>query len=103
MRWYERIIAALTTVTTAVSHGGRLKSDRYIVWQEEGGNYLRADDITAEKIITGTIDLFSKTEFDTWSWQVEDALDNAKIAYRLNSVQYEEQTGFWHWEWVFSV
>ena len=33
MAWYETIIAAHTAVTTAVSHGKRLKSSRYFVWQ----------------------------------------------------------------------
>ena len=104
MKWYEKIMSALATVTPDVRHGfAKTKAERYIVWQEDGGNYFRADDFTAEKIMSGTIDLFSKTEFDAWSEGVEDALDAAEISYHLNSVQFEEQTGFWHWEWVFEI
>ena len=35
MTWFECIIAAHTAVTDSVSHGGRMKSKRYFVWQEE--------------------------------------------------------------------
>ena len=104
MRWYEKIISALNTVAPgAVSHGGRIKSERYFVWQEDGGNDLPANDRHVEYAVTGTVDLFSKTEFDPWSDAVRDAFNNAGIVWYLNSVQFEEDTGFWHWEWVFEV
>ena len=38
--WAQRIIAAHLAVTDAVSHGGRIQSDRYLVWQEDGANDL---------------------------------------------------------------
>ena len=101
--WYERIIAAHTAVTDAVSHGGRMQSDRYFVWQEEGRNDLIADGIHAEKTVTGSTDLFSRRELDPWAEQFEQALDRAGIAWSQNSVQYEQETGYWHWEWVWEV
>ena len=51
MTWYEKIIKAHTAVTDKVSHGGRMKSDRYFVWQEEGLADLIADNIHAEKAV----------------------------------------------------
>ena len=101
--WYERIIAAHAAVTDSVSHGGRMKSDRYFVWQEEGSNDLIADSIHAERAVTGSTDLFSRREFDPWKEQFEQELDKAGIAWSLNSVQYEPETGYWHWEWVWEV
>lgn len=101
--WYERIIAAHTAVTNAVSHGGRMKSDRYFVWQEDGRNDLIVDGIHAEKTVTGSTDLFSQVEFDPWAEQFEQALDRAGIPWSLNSVQYEPETGYWHLEWVWEV
>ena len=103
MRWYERIIAAHTDVTDCVSHAQRLQSERYFVWQEDGANDLEADDTHAERAITGTTDLFTKIEFDPWVDALGESLSSYCIAWYLNSVQFEEDTGFWHWEWVWEV
>lgn len=101
--WYERIISAHTAVTDAVSHGQRLQSDRYFVWQEENGADFEANGRHVEKGMTGTTDLFTKQEFDPWRDQFEAALGLYGIAWRLNSVQFEEDTGFWHYEWLWGV
>lgn len=104
MKWYERIIAAHTAVTDAVSHCERLKSDRYFVWQEDSRNDLVLGDRHAEKAVEGTTDLYTKQEFDPWADEFEAALDaDGCIAWRLNSYQYEEETGFHHYEWVWQV
>lgn len=101
--WYDRIIAAHTAVTTTVSHFERLKSDRYFVWQEDGKSDLESDNKHTEEAVTGTTDLFTKQEFDPWKDEFEASLDSYGIAWYLNSVQYEEDTGFIHYEWVWSV
>ena len=103
MTWYEKIIAVHTAVTDAVSHGQRLNSDRYFVWQEEAAADFEANGRHIERAMAGTTDLFSKQEFDPWREAFEAALDNAGIAWSLNSVQFEEDTGFWHWEWLWGV
>lgn len=103
MTWYEKIIAVHTTVTNAVSHGGRLKSERYFVWQEDGAQNFKANGRHVEKAVTGSTDLFTKQEFDPWKDEFETAIDASGIAWYLNSVQFEEQTGFWHYEWKWTV
>lgn len=104
MSWHDKIIAAHTAVTDAVSHGGRMKSSRYFVWQEDGANDFHANDRHCEKAVTGTTDLFTKLEFDPWKEAFETQLDESPdIAWGLNSVQYEEDTGFWHYEWTWEV
>ena len=104
MKWYERIIAAHTAVTDAVSHCERLKSNRYFVWQEDSRSDFEADDRHAEKAVEGTTDLYTKQEFDPWADEFEAALDaDGCITWRLNSYQYEEETGFHHYEWVWQV
>lgn len=104
MTWYERIIAAHTAVTDQVSHAKRLKSDRYFVWQEEGARPMMADGIHAETAVTGTTDLFTKMEFDPWKDAFERALDaSGHIAWTLNASLYEEDTGFFHFEWLWRV
>lgn len=104
MSWSDKIIAAHTAVTDAVSHGGRMRSSRYFVWQEDGSANFGADNVTAERAVTGSTDLFTKQEFDPWKEQFEAALDaNPDITWSLNSVQYEHDTGFWHYEWTWTV
>lgn len=104
MRWFERIIKAHTAVTTEVRHGEHLHSDRYFVWQEDGADDFVADGIHAEKAVTGTTDLFTKQEFDPWREKFETALDaDGSICWNLNSVQFEEKTGYWHYEWEWTV
>ena len=104
MMWYDAIIAAHTAVTDCVSHGGRMKSDRYFVWQEDGGSALLADGTHGEKRVTGFTDLFTQTEFDPWAPLFEASLDATPgISWELDSIQYEEDTGFWHYLWEWSI
>lgn len=104
MSWQEHIIAAHLAVTDKVGHFGYEKSDRYFVWQEDGANDLVASGVHVEKAITGTTDLFTKQEFDPWIEEIETAFDESPYIYwRLNSVQYEDRTGFFHYEWRWEV
>ena len=103
MTWYETIIAAHTAVTDSVSHNERMKSDRYFVWGENGSGDLEASNVHAEKAVTGYTDLYTKMEFDPWKDQIEESFDKYGIFWSLNSVQYEEETGFTHYEWYWSV
>ena len=101
--WAQQIITAHLAVTDAVSHGGRIQSDRYFVWQEDGANDFEAGGLHAEKAVTGSTDLFTKQEFDPWRDELEAAFDAAEIVWSLNSCQLEEETGFWHYEWDWEV
>lgn len=104
MSWRENIVAAHLSVTDAVKHSEFMESDRYFVWQEDGANDLMAGGVHAEKAVTGTTDLFTKNEFDPWKEEIEAAFDASPyIFWELNSVQYEENTGFYHYEWVWEV
>lgn len=103
MTWYEAIVSAHLAVTDAVSHGQRLKSSRYFVWQEDGANDLEAGNVHAERAVTGTTDLFTKQEFDPWAQALEESLDAHGVSWYRSGVQFEEETGFWHYEWVWEV
>lgn len=103
MTWKERIVKAHTDVTDVVSHCQRLSSDRYFVWQEDGAHDFVAGNRHLEQAVTGTTDLFTKLEFDPWKEAFEASLDRMEIAWYLNSVQFEEDTGFTHYEWVWEV
>ena len=76
----------------------------YIVWAEMGEyESFDAENLKAEQQINGSIDYFTQTEFDVVCDNIQAALDAARIGYRLNSVQYEDETALIHYEWFFWV
>ena len=76
----------------------------YIVWAEDGqANSVWADGRMKEQTITGTIDYYTKTEYDVNFSTIQAALGVIGISYRLNSIQYEELTKYIHTEWVFEI
>lgn len=91
--------AAVFHYTGAVKNG-----DPYIVWMEDGEDAsLEADNRKQQHSISGTVDLYTKTEFDPLVDSIHDALNTESIGFYLNSVQYEDDTGYIHYEWVWSV
>lgn len=103
MTYYEKLIPILTAITDKVSHGEHLKGDRYFVWMEDDAADLEGDSMHIESAMTGTIDLFTKREFDPWRQELEAGLNAAKIAWYLNSIQFETETKYWHYEWVWTI
>ena len=102
----ENVMNALLTVSTdSVYHyTAPANSTRYIVWAEESEveNFV-ADNWKPGGTIEGTIDLYTKDEDDDFIPQIPQALNSAGIAFELYSVQYEDETRFIHYEWVFRV
>lgn len=103
MSWINKILSVHLAVTDAVSHYARLKSDRYFVWAEEDSSDLIASGVHCERVYRGTTDLFTKRERDPWVAAFEASLEAGGIAWQLNSVQYEEDNGFIHYEWLWEV
>ena len=95
----------LLTVGVPVFHYfGKTKEDKYIVWAEDNeSGSLKADDEVIEQEIQGTIDYFTREEFDENVLKIQQALNSANIPFRLNSVQHEDDTNFVHFEWTFEV
>lgn len=78
--------------------------DKYIVWAEDdesGAAY--SDDKKTDQIIQGTIDYFTKDEYDPVVREIQNKLTENEISWKLNSVQYEKDTGYIHHEWVWEV
>ena len=103
MRWYDKLIAAHREVTDAVSHGARMQSEQYFVWQEDGLLGLAANNRFLDGAVSGSTDLFTKTELDPWAEQLGEAMSSHGIAWSLRDVQYEPETGFWHYTWDWEV
>ena len=81
-----------------------LKTGDYCVWAEDTeGSSLHDDNIKDVQTVQGTIDFFTKTENNTLVDSIQNALNTAGIYFYLNSVQYEDETEYIHYEWVFEV
>lgn len=95
----------LLNVTPHVFHyAASGQTGNYIVWAEDGeGSSGHADGKKTTQVIQGTIDYFTKDEFDPVVEQIQDALNNAEIAWRLNAIQHERDTGYIHFEWVWEM
>lgn len=101
----EAVKDALLTVTDNVGHYTAWDdSDRYIVWAEDMEvAALNTDNYKGGQTIEGTIDYFTKSEDDENIEKIQLALNAARIGWELNSVQYEDETRFIHYEWLFRV
>lgn len=102
----SKIRDALLTVTQKTYHYEPPDdvTGNYIVWAEDGeGGSVRADNELQEQVITGTIDYFTKTEYDSNYSSIQTALNTAEISFRLNSIQREKETGYIHYEWVWEL
>ena len=99
----------LLTVTENVSHYKAMnQTDKYIVWAEDSeGESVEGDDRKINQSIQGTIDYFTKEEFDSNVDKIQEALKDSCISFYLNSVQYESvyegNSDYIHYEWVFEV
>ena len=96
---------ALLTVGPPVSHYAAAKQpDKYIVWAEDG----QTDAVWSSNkrklgVVTGTVDYFTKTEYDPDVAKIETALSSIRISWRLNSIQRETDTGYIHYEWAWEM
>ena len=75
-------------------------ADNYGVIAIDGQTGLKAGDRQGETIPEGTIDWFCRDPDSAMPAVIESLLDSFGAAWYLNSVQYENDTGLLHWEWV---
>jgi hypothetical protein len=95
----------LLSITPDVYHyHAHKKPNKYIVWAEdrEAGS-SNADNQKDEQVLQGTIDYFTKMEFDPNFDLIQNKLNSCEISWRLNSIQYEDDTGYIHYEWVWEM
>lgn len=105
MTTLDKLRDALLTVGVPVSHYTSLKNEnRYIVWAEDSQpDAVWCDNQMKEQSIAGTVHFFTKVENDPDVWTTQTAIASLGISYYLNSIQYEEDTGFTHYEWVWQM
>lgn len=82
-----------------------VKEKRYIIWAEDDEYAsLDADNEKIRQGIHGTVDLFTKQEYDPAVDLIQEALKSISLCgWRLNYVQYEQETNLIHHEWEFNL
>ena len=81
----------------------------FCVWAEDGEQNpaANADDRKAEQAITGYVDYYTKTEYDTTADLIQDALfelqESEPFGWWLESVQYEDETNLIHFQWTWVI
>lgn len=101
----RQIGTALATVTEKTYHYWRpVKDVPCLIWAEDGEDGASyGNNHKTEQTITGTADLFTRTEFDPLADSVQDVLEGLGCAWNLESVQYEEDTNLIHMEWRWRI
>ena len=99
--------AALLAVTNACYHYRRppKPAESYIVWAEDReAESMESENRTAEQQIHGTIDYFTRTEFDVKVDQIQEALNTVEgCAFHYEGAQFEEDTNLIHSSWECEV
>lgn len=96
--------ALLMIIPDTFHYHAHEKPDKYIVWAEDTeSNSSHADDHKENQVIQGTIDYFTKTEFDPNFELIQKKLNSLEITWRLNSIQYEDETEYIHYEWIWEM
>ncbi|PKM39043.1 MAG: hypothetical protein CVV04_12015 [Firmicutes bacterium HGW-Firmicutes-9] len=102
----DTVLKSLPGMSEKVDHIEAFEQEEnYIVWQEDGqaGDTDEADNAAIRQTITGTVDYYTKTEFDTMVSAIQKAMTDGKISWELNSIQHETDTGYSHYEWTFEL
>lgn len=80
----------------------KVQKKRYIIWAEDTEyKSHHSDNKKQEQQITGIIDLYTQTEYDSLADDIQDGLTNLGVGWSLVSVNYEQETKFIHWQWEF--
>lgn len=103
----SKLIKALTDTGIPAAHYGWEKNlmptTDHIVYAEESGDDFLGDGKHAETGTEGTVDLYTRDYTETTKNKVEAALEGLEnVVWRLNSIQFENDTRYVHFEWVVS-
>ena len=65
-------------------------SSRYLIWQESGGDFFKANNRNAECAIKGTVDIYTTVEFDESIDELHNIMDDNNMTYDLVDLMYED-------------
>lgn len=102
LKWFGTGIAA---VCTAYHYTKAMNAAvPYAVWAEDSeSNSFDADNRKHEQTISGSLNYFTKLEYDPVIDDIQDYLFESGVIWRLESVQYEPETGLIHYEWRWDI
>lgn len=96
----SELYAPFTELDCDVSHYKRLKSNRFVVWSEDGEETsFRANNHKSEQQLTGVIDFYTLREFDPIADSIQEILNSEDVGWSLELVQYEDETNLIHFQW----
>ncbi len=75
----------------------------YILYGVDGTNNLMGSGKRAELCDVGYVELYTKEEKDPLIRKIPEAFEAFGVSFFLNSVQYEEETGLLHYEWLWEA
>ena len=101
----NRLETALQGTGYAWAHFGwsRAPEGDFGVWGEERGRDLHADNLHAETATVCFASYFTRDDSGEPRRTIERALNALRCPWRLNSIQYEDDTGFIHYEWLITL
>lgn len=104
---YSALLAALQATGIPFAEAAwktRPAGDYGVIMLDGDGDVLRADDTITNRATDGSIDLFAHGKALDKVHAIQTALFSAcGSAWELNSIQYEANTGYTHYEWYFSL
>lgn len=102
---FEELKQALTKTGIPFAHHAWdvAPTGDYIVWAEDSARSAWAENKMDVQIMQGTIDLFTRSDSETPKETVQAELNKTNVSWYLNSIQYESDTRYIHYEWVFEV
>lgn len=101
----DKLIEALNATGYAFAHHAWSKAPDgdYGTYAEDSGEDLTANNIHIERGTVGYISYFTRDDSEAPRQTIEAALNSINIPWSLNTVQYENDTGYIHYEWEFGV
>lgn len=103
LKWFGTQVASVVTRTYHYTKAMNAAVP-YAVWAEDSeSDQFEADNYKAEQSIGGSLNYFTKQEYDPVLDDIQELLNSHKLIWNLESVQYEPETGLIHYEWRWSI
>lgn len=103
---FDRLLEELRSTGISFKEGGWSTSpgtDYGAALLDGSAETVWADDAMQEQALSGSVHLFTRDAGRNQMLCVQSALSRAGVSWRLNSIQYEEDTRLTHYEWVFEL
>ena len=93
---FSAIVAS--AVPTSYHYFRSQKTYPCAIWQEDSAELFRADNQADEIRMSGTLDYFTREEFDTAIDDLISAFTGNGVHWSIESIQFEEETNLIHYE-----